>query len=277
MAGTGYQKKKSASTAKGVVPKGNGKREFLSVADAHVKKQKLINFRMPKDKMIEIRAKTKAMGMRGIQTTFDYLVVTGLCTRNPKVIDFINSKKEEYKKKNADMKASFFGPKESIIRKQPDYQETKIAMYASDFKTLNDTAIDLGLKRQWIFEILFLDAFLKDEPFAVEIIEFGIKNKIQKRKNAVARLSEEKYIIMLEDPLARKILDKLTDEYDNKQNLDPDLSLDTLTFFKKEVTNQQEEKTEEDLELDKELENLQGKRISISKKINKLVDGELDE
>lgn len=232
------------------------------------KKNKKIHFRVPLSKVDALREKIKANGLRGTQHFFDALIISGIVMRRPEAIELIRKYKPKYKE--IFKQESLHRLKGTPKPEQEDGLFITVFMYKQDFMALNDFVVEENIKRQWVFNILFIDSFLDNEEEGVmKLIERYKSLKISKRKAAIARLANDKYVDTLDKDDAEMILEQMTKEYDEKIF---DASLESMIKFSIETKEKARLKNAESEE--EELFNAKVRELESRKKtysVNKII------
>jgi hypothetical protein len=89
----------------------------------------------------------------------------------------------------------------------------------------------------------------------------------------VARLADDEYITVIPESSAKKILEKFTEEFEDK-TYDKDLSVENIESFKTKYNSGEHEIDPEEEELDRELAQLKRQRLRNNKKIESLTEGD---
>jgi hypothetical protein len=184
-----------------------------------VRKDKRIMIRYPRIYREPIKELCKKYGIKGTQDLFDYLIVSGVCFRKKDIIDIIREHKEKYKQNLLDIKTkNLRGGKAPTT---PQFGVNAF-LYEADYKAMKDFLVEENVSQQDVLKILFLEGFLKEDARILNIIEQNRSLRINKRKKQIARLTNDKYISVLDIDDAKRILEELTAEYDQR-NFDSDI------------------------------------------------------
>lgn len=214
---------------------------------ANVLKNKKMTVRVECEKAKQIQEKCDSLGIRSIRELFDILIVGGLVFRNPKAIEYVqNNKGKEKERFRSDLANRLHG----IVLPKEKKEEYKCQMYLQDHQALCNYFIESNVKKQWVWNILLVDAFLNDEPFVKELIDRWKALNISARVAAVARLEHDHAIEAFSREEADKILEQATKEYDARIF---DTSIENMIKSKFAIDEKVREQ-EEDEELDRELE-----------------------
>lgn len=237
-----------------------------------LKKNKKIHIKLPADKFEALRAKVKGTKLKGMQYFFDAVIVGGVVMRRPEAIELIRKYKQKYKDIFVQQSLARLG---KVEKPQIPKQHTIACfLYSQDYKALSDFTIEENIKRQWIFNCLFIDAFLEnDEPAIYSLIDRHIALDIGKRKAAVARLANDKFIHTLDEVDAEAILDQMTKEYDNKKF---DASLEELIKFSIQAKNKNLEKNEEAEEDEAFMNKIRSLEVSQAASITQIIKPKQD-
>jgi hypothetical protein len=236
-----------------------------------IKKSRKINVKLPEERYSALKAKIKEHGLTGLQALFDAVIVGGVVMRRPESIDLIRKHKHKYKEIFKQESLARLGKVEAPIRAKE--RIVPCFMYNQDFKALNDFVIEENIKRQWIFMCLFIDSFLDgDEEGIKTLIKRHKDLSVGKRKAAIARLSNDKFIKTLPMEDAESILVQMTKEYDEKKF---DASLSELINFSIEAKKKAQEKNEEaeeDEEFNRKIRSIEFSKVHDVTRATKIVD-----
>ena len=229
-----------------------------------LRKSTKVIVRFAKSKNLAIREAIKSHGIKGLQETFDILVVSGIVFRKPEVINFLRDNVQKYRdyykqERVARLKKTEF--------ERCEFYSVAVWMYESDLLALNHFTIEENLKKQWIFRMLFEDGLLDNHPDIIELINNNKELKIASRKKSIARLSNDEYINRLNEEESSIILSKLTEEYDEKVF---DVKIDDILKAKIDLDNALN--NEEDEFENSFAEKMKAIKISRSRKVNTIVD-----
>lgn len=228
--------------------RGKGKVD-IALTGKRIRKERQVMFRLPKDKMDELKKLINKYELSSMQELFDYLIVSGIVFRKPEILDFIRKYKKKYKKRSRQERLSRLKKaKRPNMPKTTDLYSRNVHMYHEDYKAFKDYIIEENIAQQWVFNILFIDGFLKEEPAIINLITRARDLEINKRKKAVARLSNDEFVSALSEYDANLIMEKLTEEYDKKE-FDPEIQ----EFISNVLNNKIKEETN-DNELNTRLE-----------------------
>lgn len=227
-------------------------------------KSKKVKFYLPTECWPALKAKFKEKNLRGLQELFDAAVVGGIVMRRPEAINLVRKYKQKYKDITFDMtRQRFAGTYE-----RQDRMPVFCFMYSHDFKALIDFVAEENIKRQWIFNALFLDSFLhNDEKELYDLIDRHKNLKIGKKKAAISRLTNDKYIVSLSEEDANAILEQMTREYDEKKF---GTSIESLISTSEAIKKRIEEKNaeiEEDREFNKKVNSIHSTRAPSIRKL----------
>lgn len=235
-------------------------------------KSKKVKFYVPKECWPSMKAKFKEKNLRGLQELFDAAIVGGVVMRRPEAINLVRKYKQKYKEKTADLTRERFAGTYVKQDRLPVY----CFMYSHDFKALIDFVAEENTKRQWVFNALVLDSFLyNDEKELNDLIDRHKNLKIGKKKAAISRLTNDKYIVSLSEEDANAILEQMTKEYDEKKF---GSSIESLIASSDAVQKRIEEKNaeiDEDREFNKKVNSIHSSRAVSMRKII-AVDEDID-
>jgi hypothetical protein len=219
------------------------------VRNNSVRKEKRIMVRIPERSMIQIKKLMNQYQLKGIQALFDILIISGIVFRRVEIIEFIRSHKEKYLEVYKQQNLARMGLAEKI---EPEKMYgVNMFMYTSDFVAFKNYVIEENIKQQWVWSILFEDGFSKEEPCIIDLINRSKQLDISGRKKAIARLSKDEYVSVLSPDVANKILDQLTEEYDESKFDDSiEAAIESRLKLK-----EKEKEAEEEAEIDMELTN----------------------
>ena len=234
---------------------GKGKKEFKKRS---LTKDKKVMVRFPRRSLKIIKKKIQEHELKSMQELFDCMIISGIVFRKKEILEFVRENVPKYQKISAQEKLSRLGKAE----KPPkiDMYGVNMTMYNNDYLAFKNYIVEENIQQQWLWNILFEDGFSMDEPCIIDLVERAKKLEINSRKKAIARLTNDEYITTLSTVEADKILEKITEEYDNKKF---DASLEAIIESKieleKSVKNLEDEE-DLDSELAKKMENLRRSR-----------------
>lgn len=244
-----------------------GRNEFLKSKKQILKVPSEVNSKIKKEYL-------KKYGLKSFQELFDYLVVSGIVYLDSDVISIIDNQIDFYKKRDAQAKLARLGKAEAPI--YPKYIEKIFMMYPKDFAAFGRYITEKNYAKQWVSEILFSE-FVNDNPKLISIIDRAQNLDVRKRKNQISRLAQDEWIMCLDENDSLKILEQLTDSYDNRKfsNL---IQNEIIKFHQK--TKDEEVEEELELEMQKKMEEIRKARKVARKMLsdehNKYVESELD-
>ncbi len=219
------------------------------------------------------KEKFKDLGLRGRSHFFDYLVVNGVAYLNHDICNLVIERakpmREAFRQKCTD-RLNGKNKKET-----GDYKQIIFWMYPRDFDSLNRFSIQKNIYKMWIYRIL-LEELVAENPIIINFIKYCNEIEASKRKTKITYLTQDKYILALPDVEARVLLDKFTENYDNKK-FDNELLKESI-----EIRRLQEKALKEDEELEHSLQSkiveLRAKRKKMMEKLSEPVldeDGDL--
>lgn len=197
-------------------------KEFMGRSKLKVGREKAEFFTKSKRVMakvpLSIQAKIKETllkkySLKGLQEIYDYLIVSGIVYFNKDILSIVEEGIPFYRERDKQANLARLGKCESPV--YPKYHPTNFYMYPKDFKTLSDYLIEKNYHRQWVVEILF-QAFVDEREEVVKLFKRAQDLDVRKRKKQVARLAEDKWIVVLPRDEGRAILNQLTSNYDNQ-------------------------------------------------------------
>lgn len=222
-----------------------GKHEFR-LAESRVRKSKKVMIRFPKNRLADLDKAINDLDLKGIQDAFDSLIVSGIVFRDAKIIEFVDKNRKKYDDIRIQDKLSRLGKAEKP--KRPEMYGRNCVMYTKDHKAFKDYIIEKNITQQDVFNILFIDGLADRSEGILAHLKKCRDLEINKRKKAVARLSNDKYVAALPEDDCSVILKKLTEEYDER---DFDESIQEFLIKTEE---EMREKLDEDELLNKELQ-----------------------
>jgi hypothetical protein len=207
--------------------------------------------------------------IKGFQTLFDYLVVSGVVYLKSDVLSVVRSRAPEYAIRFKQERLSRLGKVQK--QKKESISQVVCTMYDRDNLALNNFVMEERIKKFWIFEILF-DEFAKENTILVEHVKKCKSLNITERKKQVSRLMNDEYITVLHPKDAEEILNILTEKYDNREF--GGILQDQIAEVDRR--RQQKEKEEEEIEEDfnDKLARLRGLR---NFQVRELIDTVIDD
>lgn len=239
------------------------KHEFVRETTEHLRKSKRENIRIPEENYKDVRLALNDLNLT-FQKIYDYCVVGGLVMRRPEMIEFIRKHVDKYRKRSAEERVTRFKGKKEVKFKDTCHNIWVMA-YDYDFKAFNDYIIEENIRKSWVFDCLIFDGLLVRDPVFLEMIERNKSMGVNKRKQAVARLSKDPFVSTLTDVESEKLMDLFTKEYDQKK-------YDQSLYPEHVAKNIDWEESDEDKALDEELNALFQKRRVAHNRINKLLE-----
>lgn len=241
------------------------------VRNNSIRKEKKIMVRVPEKFMPTIKKLMQKYELKGIQALFDILVISGLVFRRAEIVEFVRANKNKYLETYKQQCLSRIGkaPKVEVEK----MYGVNLFMYASDFRAFKEYIIEENIKQQWVWNILFADGFAQEESCVIDLINRSKELNISERKKAIARLSKDEYVSVLPEDIAGKILDQLTEEYDERIFDD---SIEAAIESRLKLKEKEQEEQEE-AELDLDLKNkISALRTSRNKAMNNISKPMLD-
>lgn len=241
------------------------------VKNNSIRKEKKIMVRIPERSMPQIKKLMQQYEIKGIQGLFDILIISGVVFRRSEIIEFIRSHKQRYLNVYKQQNLARMGKAKKIVPEK--MYGVNLFMYASDFRAFKEYIIEENIKQQWVWSILFEDGFAKEEPCIIDLVNRANKLNISGRKKAIARLANDEYVSVLPEELANKILDQLTEEYDESKFDD---SIEAAIESRLKLAEKEKE-AQEEIEIDMELANkIRALRAGRSMKIAHIIKPVLD-
>lgn len=238
---------------------------------AGLRKQKMMTVRIESNKAKAVQEKCDQVGIKSIRQLFDIAIVGGLVFRNAKAIEYVQEHKAKEKER---FRSDLVNRLQGIVSKKQSREEYKCGMYLQDHQALCNYFIEANVKKQWVWNILLVDAFLNDEPFIKELIERWKALDISARQAAVARLEHDHAIEAFSKEEADKILEQATKEYDARIF---DSSIENMIKAKLDIDKHLKEQEEDD-DLDRELDRKNSAlKAARNIKINQIIEPKEEE
>ena len=244
-----------------------GKHDFTKVTNPELRKEKKVMIRIPRRAMPTIKKLFIDHEIKGMQFLFDALIVSGICFRRAEILEFVREHVPRYKAESVQRNLAKFGKAEPLPK--IDMYGCNMTMYHADHQALKHYVQEENIKQQWLWGILFEDGFAKEEKCIIDIIDRAKSLKLSSRKKAIARLSNDEYVVALPPNVAQGMLDQLTSEYDQRI-FDP--SIEAAIESKLQLTEKQKaEKEDDELEddLSKKIASLRKHRAAEMTKLSK--------
>ena len=188
----------------------------------------------------------KEYGMRGRSEFFEHIVVGGIAYLNHDICELVIERSKKVREDFRTAAGARF-KKDAPKQKRKKTKQIIFWIYPRDFDSLNRFAIQKNIYKQWIYRIL-LEEFVNRNPIIINFIEYCKKLDINKKKTKLARISEDAYVFALPPLDAKVLLDRFTENYDNKK-FDNELIKEMI-----ELQALQEKTEKEEVELEESLQ-----------------------
>lgn len=208
----------------------------------------------------------KEFGMRGRSEFFDHIIVGGIAYLNHDICQLVIDKSKKVREDfSANAGARF---REGGDKGRKKTKQIIFWLYPRDFDSLNRWAIQKNIYKQWIYNIL-LEEFVARNPIVLKFVEYCKTLDINKKKTRLAHVSQDSYILALPVQESKVLLDRFTENYDNKK-FDNELIKEIIELKEKqEKTKKEEEDLEEGLQ--QKIATLREKRRQTQEKISQPV------
>lgn len=233
-----------------------GSRNAAKKISGYYKKNKKMIGRIPKDVHQHLKNEIfKKYEIKSFQEVFDLIIVSGIVYLDPKVVKYIDDRVEPFIERHKQFNLANLGTAKRP--KMGEYHTTNFSMYPSEYDMLCKFLVEKNYKQQWIYEIVYRGVS-EEEKLLLDMIKKGKNHEVRKRKKTLARLSKDEWISAIDINEAGKILDQLTDEYEERK-FDEYIQAGIDDFF---AESQKEIREEEELDeaLNKKMEFLRRSR-----------------
>lgn len=190
----------------------SGKKD-INLAEPIIRKSKKVTIRIPDDAHKEVRKFLNDYDLKGVQELFDIVVVSGIVFRRKEILELVRDFIGKHQQAARAKKTGFLN---GVSSKDEPLKDLPAYLYETDFKALNEYLIEENVKKQHLWMAIFVDGVANRDPRIIDLVKRSKGLNIQKRKKAVARLTDDKWITALPMSEASKLLEKFTEEYDNK-------------------------------------------------------------
>lgn len=188
-------------------------KERKLIKESYLKSKRQI-LKVPKNMHEKIKKDLiKKHGLKSYQELFDHLIVSGVVYLQQDIVALIDEKLPDFRERNARSKLARLGKVEAPYF--PEYQEKIFQMYPKDYVAFSNFVVEKNCAKQWISEILFGE-FVEENEAILNLINRGQKLDVRRRKNQISRLADDKWVVCLQKEEASKILEQLTESYDNR-------------------------------------------------------------
>lgn len=177
-------------------------------------KNKRQGFKIPKSLSLKIKNEyLKKYNVNSFQRLFDYLIVSGLVFLKLDIIELVRKRIPEFQKKYTKKNLAKLN-KQKI--ESEEIVEEQCVMYEQDFQSFGKLCVEENFRKFWAIQILF-EEFVADNQVIIDHIKRCQELKTEERKKQISRLSGDEYVFILPEEEANKILEIMTERYDNKQ------------------------------------------------------------
>lgn len=239
-----------------------GKPQYL-LKGRSTKKDKRVMIRLPQKQYEKIVPLMEKYEIKTFQELYDLLVVSGICLREPVVLDYVTKHVGKYEEESRKKRMDSLNGKKA---KKEKTHAQNCTMYSSDKLALDNYVTDKNIKKSWLFKVLLCDAFISEDEKIIEYIQRLKEKDVISRKKQIARLSNDNYVETIDEETSFDILKKMTENYD-KRRFSEDIQEDIIQILTGQDKKERQEEEELEDEFQKKLKYIRQKR---TKAVNKI-------